>query len=213
MSNPSKPLDAQDDCPFFKSRFPPELRNKIYALVFKIEPSEDGSIELNEATRPPSKALTMTCQRLHNETLAMYRASYRLFPAYIFTINMPTRTAPPNIPRAIGNDLILRINAFRVKWNPTEPRKGATVHLTTCFDRLDPPSLKYRARVTHQDGSTRIPWKAIHGYSCVAWTAMARFSRLCPGRPEDPLNEMLGYAIHKAVWNPVWEYQMMKGLQ
>jgi hypothetical protein len=36
---------------------------------------------------------------------------------------------------------------------------------------------------------------------------------LCPGRPEDPLNEMLGYAIHKAVWNPVWEYQMMKGLR
>jgi hypothetical protein len=114
MIIPLKPVDAQADCPLFKSRFPSELRNQIYALIFTIETSEDGSIELNGATRPPSKALTMTCQRLYNETFAMYRAAYRSFPNHTFTVDMEIRTDPPNIPREIGNDLLSRINSFRI---------------------------------------------------------------------------------------------------
>lgn len=56
MISPSKSMNAQGDCPFFKPRFAPELRNEIYALVFKSETSEDGSIELNGTTTPPSKS-------------------------------------------------------------------------------------------------------------------------------------------------------------
>jgi hypothetical protein len=73
--NPSKDVDTQDACPLFKLAV--ELRNEIYSLVFAAETNEDGSIELDKSTAPPSKALTMTCQVIRSETRAMYKAAYQ----------------------------------------------------------------------------------------------------------------------------------------
>jgi len=67
---PSKEVNSQDACPLFKLAV--ELRNEIYSLVFAVETNgEDGSIELNESTAAPSKALVMTCQVIRSETRAM----------------------------------------------------------------------------------------------------------------------------------------------
>jgi hypothetical protein len=40
-------------------KLPAEVLDQIYLLVFAVETTEDGSIELNRATRPPCKDLTM----------------------------------------------------------------------------------------------------------------------------------------------------------
>ena len=66
MISPSKPFNAQGDCLFFETRFAPELRYKIYALMFAIETNEDGSIELTGSTKPQSKNPSLTCQRIYS---------------------------------------------------------------------------------------------------------------------------------------------------
>lgn len=58
----------------FLQRFPPELRNIIYALTFSIE--QDSEVNLLEAA-PPSGALTQTCGQIYSEARAMYRHAYR----------------------------------------------------------------------------------------------------------------------------------------
>jgi hypothetical protein len=56
----------------------------------------------------------------------MYRAAYRQFPDHTFTIDMGrTRTLPPVIPRSLSNDILSRINSFRVTWNVDKYNNGA----------------------------------------------------------------------------------------
>jgi hypothetical protein len=60
MISPSKPVDAQLDCPLFK-KLPSELSDQIYLLVFTVDTNQDGTIELDQHTKPPWKSLLMTC--------------------------------------------------------------------------------------------------------------------------------------------------------
>jgi hypothetical protein len=109
---PSKEVNSQDDCSLFK--LSAELRNKIYSLVFAIETNEDdNSIELNESTAAPSKALSMTCKRIHHEAHAMYKAAYRDFPEHVFTLNVPDRRSRPFVPN-LGDAIFSHINTIRV---------------------------------------------------------------------------------------------------
>jgi hypothetical protein len=217
MRLPSKPLDAQADCPLFGPNFPSELRNQIYALVYRIETSdEDGSIKLDSATTPPSKALTMTCQRLHNETLAVYRAAYRQFPDHTFTIDMGrTRTLPPIIPRSLSNDILSRINSFRVAWNVDEYNNGAPLRLTTSFDR-DAPSQRFKTQLKHHCGDRY--WRGQRSASFVhcyyldfATDSIENFRTACDSRPlKDTLGKVLSHAILRAVYAPREDERIFK---
>jgi hypothetical protein len=212
MTPLSKPLDAQADCPLFGPMFPSEIRNQIYALVYTIETSEeDGSIKLDGATSPPSKALTMTCQRLHNETLAMYRVAYRNFPNHAFTIDMmSTRTLPPTIPRSLGNDILSRINSFHVTWNAAERNKDAPLRFTTYFDR-DTPSHGFNVQLKLRDDDSY--WRVnslsrvIQRYKYIAFDSIQNFRRVCASRPPagDALGKVLSRAISGAVFDPRWD--------
>jgi hypothetical protein len=208
MTRPSKPLDAQADCPLFGPMFPAELRNQIYALVYTIETSEDGSsIKLDGATNLPSKALTMTCQRLHNETLAMYRVAYRSFPNHTFTIDVSTRTLPPTIPRSLGNDILIRINSFHVTWNAAERNKDAPLRFTTYFDR-DTSFHGFNVRLKLRDGDRY--WRVnslsrvIQRYKYIAFDSIQNFRKVCASRPPagDSLGKVLSRAISGAVSDP-----------
>lgn len=209
---PSKPLDAQVDCPLLKPTFPAELRNQIYVLVYTIETSEDGSsIKLDAATSPPSKTLIMTCQRLHNETLAMYRAAYRRFPNHTFTIDMmSSRTLPPTIPRSLDNDILSRINSYRVTWDAAESNKGAPLGFTTYFYRKN-PSHRFRVQVKCHDGDRH--WRGhrwakvvTNQYLYVAMDSIENFRMTCASRPpEDSLGKVLSLAVSGAVYAPRWE--------
>jgi hypothetical protein len=213
MTPLSKPLDAQADCPLFGPMFPSEIRNQIYALVYTIETSEeDGSIKLDGATSPPSKALTMTCERLHNETLAMYRVAYRNFPNHTFTIDMmSTRTLPPTIPRSLGNDILSRINSFHVTWNAAERNKDAPLRFTTYFDR-DTSFHGFNVKLKLRDGDSY--WRGnyqarevIEQYKHIAVDSIQNFRRVCASRPPagDALGKVLSRAISGAVFDPRWD--------
>jgi hypothetical protein len=201
-----RPVDSQDACLLF-TRLPAELRNHIYTFVFALETSDDGSIKLDGATKPPSKALFMTCRRLHNETRAMYRAAYRSFPDHTFTVDMSIRTVKPETPLSIGNDLLSRINSFRITWS-NEHKKAGPLHFTTYIDR-DAPRQKFRTRVARRGGDDnvdaftgRVVSSVIRGYADIALTAMETFNGVRPG---PALNGLLAWKILCAVWDPGWE--------
>jgi hypothetical protein len=106
-ANPPNKADFQDDRWIFK--IAAELRDHIYALAFVIETNEDGGIKLDGDRKPPSKALTVTCQRIHKETREMCRTAYRDYPNHTFTIDIEIRPLPPEIP-ALLNGFLPRIN-------------------------------------------------------------------------------------------------------
>lgn len=66
------PSNAQFDCPLFK--LPPEIRNQIWELAF----TTPSSVDFVDAC-PLSKALIMTCQRIHEETKRMYTHAARAY--------------------------------------------------------------------------------------------------------------------------------------
>jgi hypothetical protein len=206
MTRPSKPADAQEDCPLFA--IAPELRNRIYTLVFAVETSEDGSIRLDATTNPPSKALAMSCQRIHNETLAMYRAAYRSFPAHTFTIDMNYRTLPPNISRSLGNDIISRINSIRVTWYVQEFYKNETLRFTTHFDR-DARFHAFTVQLKLHDGDgywrgKRMVGFIIQYYRRHAMESIESFGIACVSRPPaDSLGKVLSHAILRIVSAPI----------
>jgi hypothetical protein len=130
---PSKKVSSQDDCPLFK--LSAELRNKIYFLVFAIETNEnDDSIELNEITAAPSKALVMTCQVIRSETQAMYKAAYRRFPCHDFTLDVSERRAIPSVP-PFSDDIFSRINTIHVTWQSDTLEEDSPVRFITHFNR------------------------------------------------------------------------------
>lgn len=219
MISPSKPFNAQGDCLFFETRFAPELRNKIYALIFAIETNEDGSIELTGSTKPPSKNLSLTCQRIYSETRSMYRAAYRSFANHTFTIDQRIRTLSPEISLALGNDILSRINSFRVTWS-NEHFKIGPLHFTTHIER-DAPGQQFRTRVTHRgdDGDdddpervrkiTRAAWNVMRAYPDIASTAIEKFRGVSSHLTQkNALNQILGWEIRAAVWDPMWERSM-----
>jgi hypothetical protein len=216
MISPSQPFDAQNACLLF-TRLPVELRDQIYTLVFAVETSENGSIKLDGTTKLPNKALTMTCQRLHNETRAMYRAAYRSFPNHTFTVDMKIRPLPADIPRDLGNDIVLRINSLHVFWDANEYNKGAPLRLITSFDR-DDPSQHFRTQVKLHDGDSywRGRWmevNAIRQYRDIARLVIHDFRRNCSKEPENShsRSELLSYAILHAVFNVNREQQIWWG--
>lgn len=101
MIKPSKPADAQNDCPLFK--LAAETRNKIYALVFAVETKEDGSVQLDDSAIG-SDALVRTCQQIYSESHRMHQLAYHDYPTHTFTIDLPNQGEErPFIP-ALNND-------------------------------------------------------------------------------------------------------------
>jgi hypothetical protein len=140
MMNPSKDVDTQDACPLFDLAV--ELRNEIYSLVFAVETKEeDGSIELDKSTAPPSKALTMTCQVIRSGTRAIYKAAYQNYPKHTFTITVHDRESRygPFIPK-LSNDLFAHMRSIRVHWRANNHNKGNPLRFTSHFDS---PGLDY----------------------------------------------------------------------
>ena len=68
----------------------PELRNSIYELVF--DESSDSPVDLRK-TKPPSKALLLTCRAIHAQTTLVYRLAYRQY----WSTNSFELTIPSNI--------------------------------------------------------------------------------------------------------------------
>jgi hypothetical protein len=132
IANPSRALNNQEGCRLFK--LAAETRNQIYELVFTIETNEDGHVELNEASIP-SNALARTCQLIHNESNAMFRAATYDYPARDFTINLPDRRQRPTIP-ALSIHFFHDLNSFRITWRADEYNKGKPMHLTSYFERV-----------------------------------------------------------------------------
>lgn len=76
--------DRQHKC--YLTTIPPELRNRIYDMVFAIE--EDAEQDLEKAT-PPSISLLVTCRQIHHEAGQLYNEACRRFWAETnFTINV-----------------------------------------------------------------------------------------------------------------------------
>jgi hypothetical protein len=215
MISPSKPVDAQLDCPLFK-KLPSELSDQIYLLVFTVDTNQDGTIELDQHTKPPWKSLLMTCQRLYSKTHAMYRAAYLRYPTtHTFTIDMNFRPFQPHISRSLSNGILSRINSFRVEWNADEYNKGAPLRFTTTFDR-DSRYQDFRTRVRIREGDLywrgrQMERRAIHTYRHIADAAMLGFKHTCLGYPDICLNAILSRALHKAVRDPEWEQQIWWG--
>jgi hypothetical protein len=129
MIKPSKALDAQSGCNFFK--LAAETRNQIYDLVYAAETNKDGAIELNETTAPPCRGLLMTCQQIYNESRKVYKAAYRDYPTK-FTIDIADRHNLPFIP-ALDNKLLRRMESLVVIWRPDEP-KDQPLRFTSTFE-------------------------------------------------------------------------------
>ncbi|KAK0345521.1 hypothetical protein LTR02_000356 [Friedmanniomyces endolithicus] len=65
----------------------PELRNSIYELVF--DESSDSPVDLRK-TKPPSKALLLTCRAIHAEACLIYKHVYRQYwSTNHFELNFP----------------------------------------------------------------------------------------------------------------------------
>ena len=151
---PSKEVNSQDACPLFKLAV--ELRNEIYPLVFTVETNEeDGSIELNESTAAPSKALVMTCQVIRSETRAMYKAAYRNYPKHTFTLAVPDCccTYIPFVP-ALSNDLFVHMRTFRLEGQNDDHVVENPFPFTIHFDRTEPEQ-SWSARVELRDAYWR----------------------------------------------------------
>jgi len=210
MMRPSQPFNPQVNCLFQK--LPAELLDEIYAMVFTVETSEDGSIELNGATKPPSKAITMTCQKVRNETRAIYKAAYQSFPNHTFTVDMSIRIFKPAISPALGNDILSRINSYRIEWS-NEHKKVGRLHYTTHMDR-DAPRQEFRVWVTHRGGdddgdvhpdASFAAAIVMREYPGIASAAIEKFNGLVPNASNRGLDEVLSFTIQHAVWDPDWE--------
>jgi hypothetical protein len=205
-------------------KLPAELLDQIYLLVFTVETSEYGSIELNRATRPPCKALTMTCQKVRNETRAMHRAAHQSFSDHTFTVDMSHRYITPDVPRELGTDLLTRMHLFRITWNADEHNKGAPLRFTTHIDR-HAPDIKLSAQVELHDGDRywRGWWmeaNAIREYREHAIHAMRCFAIRCRDEdrrdgldenPRDTLDGCLENMLQWAVWFPADEQRIWWG--
>jgi hypothetical protein len=213
MARPSQPFNPQSNCLMFQ-KLPAEVLDQIYALVFTVETSEDGSIELNVTTRPPYKDLTLACQKVRNETRAMYRAAYQSFPNHTFTVDMNIRSIRPVISRELDNFHLTRINSYRIAWSH-EHKKTGRMHFTTHMDR-DAPGQKFRTWVTRRieddsDSTAQCPKatvaavNVIREYPGIASAAIEKFNGLEFNPSSSGLGEILGYEIQQAVWDPDWE--------
>lgn len=153
MANPPKLIKAnpQNDSPLF--RLAAETRNQIYELVYASATNEDGSIELNEATAPPSKALTLTCRQINYEAHEMYKAFYRNYPKHDFTLTVPNQIRRPYVPK-ISNDIFSRIDAIRVDWTIPSTFSIRTTLAQDGIDR-DMAPLRFIAYFTRVDKPER----------------------------------------------------------
>ena len=159
----------------------------------------------------------MTCQRLHNETRAMFKAAYQNFPNHTFIINMKIRQLPADIPRDLPNDIISRINSFNVYWNANEYNKGAPLRFLTSIQRDDPSQhFSTQLELAPGDSYWRGRWmevNAIHQYRDIARTTMHDFRNVCPNGSQNCrfLSELLAYAIRDAVLHETREQQIWWG--
>ena len=71
---------AQEDCTMLS--LPPEIRNIIYNLVFKLEGNEAGVVNIgnrprreNHATTNSVQALLQTCRQIYGETAGIFYAT------------------------------------------------------------------------------------------------------------------------------------------
>jgi hypothetical protein len=213
MARPSQPFNPQSNCLMFQ-KLPAEVLDQIYALVFTVETSEDGSIELNATTQPPYKDLTLTCQKLRNETRAMYRAAYQSFPNHTFTVDMNIRSIRPVISRELDNFHLTRINSYRIAWSH-EHKKTGRMHFTTHMDR-DAPGQKFRTWVTRRieddsDSTAQCPKAAvaavnvIREYPGIASAAIEKFNGVSLHWRGHGLHGVLAWEILCAVWDPRWK--------
>jgi hypothetical protein len=209
MVNPTKAADAQDACPLFK-KLAPETRNQIYSLVFAAETSkeDDGSIELNESTAPPSKNIIMTCQWVHYEAQAMYKAAYRKYPEHVFTLDIPFRRKPTFIP-SLSNDIFSRINTIRASFQAGQ-HAGDMHRLTTRFTRIDKPRRLWDIRVEMHDmgGRTARIVKCIINYLESMPRIGQREAQYGAGDPD----EMLSYAFSRCAFFALYGGRHESGL-
>lgn len=89
----------QSNCPLFK--LPQELRDQIYELVYTAETKDDGTIMLN-ATKPPTKDLGLTCQRLHVESYGLFKTAYRQYWDHEFSIDLVNGQNPAKWMKRLG---------------------------------------------------------------------------------------------------------------
>ena len=184
---------------------PRELRDQIYNLAFTIKTNADNTIDLNTATKPPSKSLSLTCQRLHNETFALYKAAYKNWPTHTFNIDMSVRPLPADIPRDLANDLVKRMCSFRVFWHANEYNKGEPLRFVTSFDR-DGPSQVFRTQVRVHPGDRYwrgmgLVFRAIQHYRGHAFRMINVFDHESNLGNGWSLAESLGYCVMRSVWN------------
>jgi hypothetical protein len=138
----------------------------------------------------------------------MYRAAYRSFPNYTFTIDMNYRTLPPSIPRSLGNDILSRINSIRVTWNVQERNKNAPLHFTTHFDR-DARFHAFTVQLKLHDGDSywrgkRMANIIVQQYHRIAMKSIESFGMACVSRPPaDSLGKVLSHAILRTVSVPM----------
>jgi hypothetical protein len=198
--NPSQVVNTQDACPLFKLAV--EIRNEIYSLVFAVETNDDGSVELNESTTAPSKALVMTCQVIRSETRAMYKAAYQNFPKHTFTSTVHNAVCPniPFIP-ALSRDLFSHMRSFRLHWRDDENNAGHPLRFTSHLDR-NKHGRRYTARVELHDvylyGALPAR-KLVELYTSMGEAAMGGFILVCDEDPEQPLDECLAFMFGQTV--------------
>jgi len=201
MMNPSKEVSTQGACPLFKLAV--ELRNEIYSLAFAAETKEDdGSIELNEDAKPPSKALVMTCQVIWSETHAIYKAAYQAYPKHTFTLTVRDRSCPePQFATGLNNDILARMTSIRLHWRADERNNDEQLRMTTRLDRVD-----HEHRWTAQVEMRDVYWRGIHRagrimcwYGYNGFYAMEKFRLECTWHSGQRLSDALVLAVARTV--------------
>lgn len=152
---------------------PPELRNRIYDLIFIPEPVNN----LLTAT-PPFRALLATCQQIYTEANGIYRAGYRAFWT--------------------ATDLLLNLQDLD-KDSELQGRLTGFIHRTREQDITHIGSLRITGdqtfegtlELTYQDGGL---WRQVHAHSTAVLYALPTTAYL---RATLEMNR-LGYA-HRSI--------------
>jgi hypothetical protein len=102
----------QQQSPIFK--LPPELRNRIYEMVYEQGLDPEG-VNADEAlTRKPSSALMRSCQTAHAESQGLFNAAFQRFWREGLVFNLRDRNAV--FPPILSKDVIPfhRVHSFRL---------------------------------------------------------------------------------------------------
>jgi hypothetical protein len=210
MMKPSRALNAQADSPLFK--LAAETRNQIYELLFTIETNEYGDVELSKATAP-SNALAGTCQKIYNESNAMFELAACDYPTkYNFVITVRSRENRVPISN-FSSKFFYDINAFRVNWRADEHNGhngGKPLHLTTYFRRYG--DIRYKGHDLHvhvevhdrfwtpRPGSGRRVFGVVRSSSFYAKTMMDMLYPFgCPSGGKSP-SEAFASAVYKVAY-------------